>query len=265
MATGARAKSAPRAASARSRSDAGRASARARRQRRPRPAGGPPDRGRALRRRWIALLSVLTVAGLAYVLLFTSLLGVRSVEVLGARVLPADRIREAADIPGEHAMLRLDTDDIRERVLKLPGIATAEVSRSWPSTVEIEVSERVPVGFFNGGNGFHLIDGTGMDFKTASEPPPGLPELKVPRSSPDDPVTSSMAAVLGEIPEQLRERVTSASAKTPGSVELTLAEGQTVRWGDAKDTDRKAKVLAALLTQPGQTYDVSSPELPTVS
>ena len=29
-------------------------------------------------------------------------------------------------------------------------------------------------------------------------------------------------------------------------------------------TDEKAEKLSALLTQPGQTYDVSSPDLPTV-
>jgi cell division protein FtsQ len=38
-----------------------------------------------------------------------------------------------------------------------------------------------------------------------------------------------------------------------------------VRWGDTGKTDRKAKVLAALLTQKGKIYDVSAPELPTIT
>ena len=37
-----------------------------------------------MRRRWIALLSVLTVVGLGYVFYFTSFLGVKSVDVVGA-------------------------------------------------------------------------------------------------------------------------------------------------------------------------------------
>ena len=44
-----------------------------------------------------------------------------------------------------------------------------------------------------------------------------------------------------------------------------LANGKTVRWGNADDSARKAAVLAALMTRPGKVYDVSSPDLPTVS
>lgn len=35
-------------------------------------------------------------------------------------------------------------------------------------------------------------------------------------------------------------------------------------WGTTDRTDEKAEKLSALLTQPGKTYDVSSPDLPTV-
>ncbi|MGH8917045.1 MAG: cell division protein FtsQ/DivIB, partial [Actinomycetes bacterium] len=95
--------------------------------------------------------------------------------------------------------------------------------------------------------------------------PPGLPELKLPKVSADDPVTRAVTAVLGVIPQALLKQVTTATAQTPASVEFTLAGGQTVRWGDAGKTDRNAEVLAALLTQPGKVYDVSAPELPTIS
>jgi cell division protein FtsQ len=37
-----------------------------------------------------------------------------------------------------------------------------------------------------------------------------------------------------------------------------------VVWGTDDRTEEKAEKLAALLTQPGRTYDVSSPDLPTV-
>jgi cell division protein FtsQ len=48
------------------------------------------------------------------------------------------------------------------------------------------------------------------------------------------------------------------------SVTLTLTDGRTVVWGTTDRTDEKAEKLAALLTQPGKVYDVSSPDLPTV-
>ncbi|PXY19529.1 cell division protein FtsQ/DivIB [Prauserella muralis] len=222
-------------------------------------------RRKAMRRRWVALLTVLTVAGLVYVLFFTSLLGVRSVEVVGADSVPAERVRDVADVPDRRAMLRVDTDAIAERVATLPGIATVDVSRSWPSTIEIAVTERSPIGFYNDGEELYLVDGGGLVYKKVAQRPKGLPELKLAEVGPDDPATRAATSVLRAIPAQLRERVRVVRAETPGSVEFTLAGGKVVRWGDAEQSERKAKVLAALLTRQGTTYDVSAPELPTVS
>jgi cell division protein FtsQ len=48
-------------------------------------------------------------------------------------------------------------------------------------------------------------------------------------------------------------------------VVLQLGDEREVRWGGVETGDRKAAVLVALLTQPGDIYDVSSPDLPTIS
>ncbi|MEU3622014.1 cell division protein FtsQ [Amycolatopsis coloradensis] len=227
-----------------------------------------PVKRKEMRRRWVAVLSVLTVVALVYLLWFSSMLGVRQVDVVGASSVPGDQIRAAAAVPDQKPMLRLDTDEIRDRVAQMPGIATVDVSRSWPSTLEITVTERVAIAFFDsgpGGDGVHLVDGGGVVFKTVKERPAGLPELKLPLVSADDPVTRAVTGVLGVIPQQLLKQVTTATAKTPGSVEFALADGKTVRWGTSADTERKAKVLAALLTREGKVFDVSAPDLPTVS
>ncbi|MFF0144808.1 cell division protein FtsQ [Amycolatopsis sulphurea] len=227
-----------------------------------------PTRGKEIRRRWVALLFVVTLLGLGYLLFFSSVLAVKSVSVFGAKTVPAEQIRAAAAVPPGEPMLRADVDAIRDKVAELPGIATVDVSRSWPTTLEITVTERTAIAFFDsgpGGDGVHLVDGGGVVFKTVKTRPAGLPELKLPKVSVTDPVTRAVTAVLGVIPETMLKQVTTATAKTPASVEFTLSTGKTVRWGDAEDTERKAKVLAALLTQPGKVYDVSSPELPTVT
>ncbi len=240
---------------------------------RPKPGARPPGPRRPqrqveIRRRWVALLSVLTLVAMTYLLFFSSMLGVKDVAVSGSRTVAADQIRTVAAVPADKPMLRLGTDEIRDRVAAMPGIATVEVSRSWPNTVEITVTERTAIAFFDsgpGGDGVHLVDGGGVVFKTVPARPAGLPELKLPKVSADDPVTRAVTAVLGVIPEQLLKQVTTATAKTPASVEFTLSSGKVVRWGTAEQTDRKAKVLAALLTQDGKVYDVAAPELPTIT
>ncbi|OLT48571.1 cell division protein FtsQ [Saccharomonospora sp. CUA-673] len=229
------------------------------------PKGDVASRGRVLRRRWIAVLSVVTVVGLAYVLLFTSLLGVRSVEVAGARDVPEEQILDRAQVPDLRPMLRLDTGAIAERVAEIPGIATVDVSRSLPSTVEIAVTERTPAGVYDTGSQLYLVDVGGVVYKEISEPPQGLPEFSLSEVAPNNPETRAVIQVREALPEDLAARVTEWRAETPGSVEFTLRSGKTVRWGNADDSERKAQVLGALMTRDGKTYDVSSPELPTVS
>lgn len=241
---------------------------RSRRGRRPLAArkktGTGITRRRGVRRRWVALLTVLTVITLAYLFCFTSLLGVRSVEIEGASAVPVDQIRAAAAVPDRKPMMLVDTGQIADRIMTLPGVASVDVSRSWPSTVEITVTERTPIAFFNGAGGVHLVDGTGLDYKTVQNKPEKLPELNLAHVAPDDAVTRSVTAVLASLPQALEDQVTVVRAQTPGGVEFTLANGKIVRWGSADEPDRKMKVLAVLLTREGKIYDVASPDLPTV-
>lgn len=252
-----------------SRSGSGPPSARSTRGRRPesaraRTSSGPSKR-KALRRRWVALLSVLTVLALGYVLLFTGLFGVRSVRVVGTNTVPVAQVREVASVEQGQPLLRVDTDAVRTRVMTVRAFSSVEVSRSWPSTIVISVTERVPVAVVDTGEGFRFVDGSGVVFRTVPTKPPGLPLLRLPRVGPDNPVVRAATAVLAALPKQLAERVVAVSADTPNSVRLELADGTKVVWGSAEQSARKAKVLAALLTRPGSVYDVSSPELPTVS
>ena len=162
------------------------------------------------------------------------------------------------------AMLRLSTDQIAARVAQLPRVASVDVSRDWPSTVLIQVTERDPVGFIKLADGVHLVDGTGFDYATVAAAPAGLPVIQLPRAAADDPKTQAVVGVLAALPTQLRPQVVTIGAQTPGSVTFSLADGRTILWGSVDDSARKAAVLGALLTQPGRTYDVSSPALPTI-
>lgn len=235
-----------------------------RRRRRP-SERARPTRRRYLARRWTALLIVLGVLGLGYVFVFTPVVGVRSVDVFGTRDLSHDDVREAAAIELGTPMVRLDTDEAGQRVAELPRVFDVQVSRSWPSTVEITVTERDPVAVRQLPDGVHLVDRTGLDYTTVESRPAELPLLRVRRASPDDPATRAAVTVIEAIPAQLRKKVVEVAAETSGSVRLTLGDRRVIKWGDAEDNERKAAVLAPLLTRPGKTYDVTTPEFPTVS
>lgn len=213
----------------------------------------------------MVVLSLLTVVGLGYVLLTSPVVGVRAVEVVGAHEVPAQVIREAANVPQRQPMVRVDTDVVAERVATLPGVAHVAVSRSWPSTLVITVTERTPVGFYDTGKALYLVDSGGVVYKRVPDRPKGLPKLNLPKVGPEDAVTRAVTRVLSVVPDDLRKRITVARAATPGGIEFTLADDTIVRWGGAQQSERKSAVLAVLLTRDGKVYDVSSPELPTVS
>jgi cell division protein FtsQ len=162
-------------------------------------------------------------------------------------------------------MVRLDADEAAARVAKLPRVFEVSVERSWPSTVEIIITERAPVAVLRAGSEIHLVDGTGLDYAKVAAAPAGLPTLAMQNVSPDNPATKAAVTVLGAIPKQLKAQVTTITANTPGDVRMTLADGRVVKWGNAQDNARKAAVLAAVLTRPGKTYDVATPDFPTVA
>lgn len=216
-------------------------------------------------RRAVALSVVSTAFVIAIGIYFTPLLGVKSVDVQGVQELSEAQVVSAAQVPTGTPMLRLDTNAIAARVAKLPRVARVDVSREWPASVRIDITERQPVAYLVAADGIHLLDRMGVDYATVAAPPPGMPKLLLPAVSGADPRSVAVVSVLTALPPQLRGLVLTAGAQTPGSVTLGLTGGRTIRWGSADDSARKAAVLAALMTQPGKVYDVSSPELPTVS
>jgi cell division protein FtsQ len=240
-------------------------SVRGRRVERGRSRRRGPRRGKIIRRRVVALAVVFGTIGLCYGVYFTPLLGVRSVEVLGTKDLSQKQVLTTAAVPSGAPMLTIDLAGIRDRVAALARVASVNVSRSWPATVRIDVAERVAVGVIKQPNGVHLVDHTGKDFATVASEPAGLPELDLPRADPSDPTAVAVVQVLLAVPDKIRAEVLSVAAKSPNSVVLTLSAGRQVRWGGTADSPRKAAVLAALMTQPGKIYDVSSPQLATIS
>jgi cell division protein FtsQ len=233
--------------------------------RRPKSAEYKARRRVILRRRLVALLTVLSVVALAYCVFFTPLLGVRQVDVRGNGALTGDEVRAVAAIEAGSPLVRLDLQEIHDRVAGIPRVAAVEVERQLPGTVRLLLTERAPVGSVKLPDGFHLVDSTGKDYAVVPAAAQGVPELVLTLPSSSDPATRAAVGVLNELPEKLRPEVVSVSATTGADVKLTLTGDRVVKWGSSEETPRKGAVLLVLLSREGTTYDVSSPDLATVS
>jgi len=225
-----------------------------------------PGAPRGNRRRTVVIVAAVTVlvAGvLVWVVAFSSLLGVRRVDVQGVHVLTADQVEHAASVANGTPLIRIDAQAVAARVEKLPDVASAQVSTSYPSTLVIRVVERLPVGFLRRGNGFVLVDRTGDQFRTVTAAPDGLPRFVVPDGTDARTTGGAVATVAAALPAAVRAQVRSIEALDPGAITLVLTRGREVAWGSAQRSADKARVLPALLAQKHARHvDVTNPDQP---
>jgi cell division protein FtsQ len=243
----------------------------ARREAKRRAFGKPQDETKRLGRgavrglkvlMWSALLSVVVV-GLGLLLYFTPIMSARNIVVTGLGAVSQEEVVTSAAVKSGTPLLQVDTDAVAERVAAIRRVASVRVQRQYPSTLRITVIERVPVVVKDYPDGSHLFDRDGVDFATAP-PPPGVPYLEAENPGPSDPATKAALQVMTSLRPEVAGQVGRISAPSVAAITLTLTDGRVVVWGTTDRTEEKALKLGALLTQPGHTYDVSSPDLPTV-
>ena len=175
-----------------------------------------------------------------------------------------EQVRTALQPEVGTPLARLDRGDLADRVEALPLVATAEVLPSWPDGLEVRVVERRPVAVIARTGRFTLVDGEGQRLMDVPEAPGDLPELTRSTERAGDRAVGAAVAVLEQMPPELRSQVATTEARTADSVTLTLRSGQAVVWGGAGQSQEKAEVLAVLLTQEAEVYDVSAPKTPVL-
>jgi len=196
----------------------------------------------------VAVAVVVAIAAGAYLLSRTSLLHARRIEVSGAdHVHRADLIR-IAGVSKDTNVLWFDDRAAERRLESEPWIATADVSASFPMTVEIAVTERTPVAVVSGVAGSLLAgDGTALGGPVAGGrlPTIQLGTVTTAEGPPSSPVGA--ARVLGAMPRALRSKVTRVRVMSDATLELRLTGGTTVRFGTPDDTARKVEAIRRLL------------------
>lgn len=211
---------------------------------------------------WGIVVTVISV-GLGLLLYFTPIMSVRNLVIDGLQTIPRDDVVAAVAVPTGTPLLQVDTDTVANRVATIRQVASVRVQREYPSSLRVTVVERVAVAVKDLPDGTHLFDRDGVDFATAPAPP-GVAYLDVDNPGPSDPPTKAALQVLTALRPEVAGQVGRIAAPSVASITLTLSDGRVVIWGTTDRTDEKAEKLAALLTRPGHTYDVSSPDLPTV-
>ena len=212
------------------------------------------DEGRKRLRRLSGLGVVAAVALLTFAVTRSPVLDVDRVRVQGAQHTPTDAVQRASGIRRHAPMTDVDLDRARRGVLALPWVRTVSVTRSWPATVKIVVTERVAVAAIAAGNaGFSLVDGDGRVLETSATLPPGYVLLvNIPTPGPPgtnvDPAASDALGVARGMPESLRAKVSTIVPEGDG-VSLRLGAGGVVRLGDGNDLGAKLRAADTVLRE----------------
>lgn len=219
------------------------------------------------RRRWpfvlAASLAVLLLGTFAYLLWFSSLFGLRNVQVVGGDGELTASVREAIDIPNGTPLVRIDLVQATDRVRRVPLVATASVVRQWPNDLVVTVTERTPVAVTSANGTFWLLDSGGVPYQRVANKPAGLIVLELVKPGEDDPATRAALVAVAAMTAEFRDEVQTVRATTAHDVTVLLKDGRTVIWGGADDGARKMQLLPALLAQPGKVFDISDPLLVT--
>jgi cell division protein FtsQ len=201
-----------------------------------------------------------TIGFLGWLIFVSPVLGVRSVRVDGLSFLDEAQVREVAGVLDGTPLTRIDVDDVARRIGGLPAVASVDVTRDWPSTLRITVVERVPLGGIKRGNAFHLFDDKAVIFRTAERLPDGVVQVECQA----DNLVKGAVTVIQALTPQLRSELVRLSIDGPAGITLLLRKDRMVTWGDATQSELKAKVATALLRQKGNRIDVSVPEIVTI-
>lgn len=211
----------------------------------------------------LAGVLALAVTG-GMVLYHTSLFSVRSVRVEGASLLSPGAVRRAAAVPEGSPLAGVDLGAVRERVGGLAAVRSVRAYRDWPDAIVVQVTERAGVAAVPAGGGYHIVDRTGMVFRTVASRPERLPVVVLAHPAPRDESTRAALAVLRALTPKLRSALRRLECPRPTRLLLVLRSGLRVVWGDSSHSARKAAAATALLGRGGHTVDVSAPDLVTV-
>jgi cell division protein FtsQ len=235
------------------------------------------------RRRLLLVALVAAVAvlagGAAWLVYGSPWLRATRVTVSGTEMLTPGQVRTAAAVPTGGPLASVDTGAVARRVrARLPRVDHVTVSRSWPHTIRVAVTERRASAVVREGTGYAEVDATGVRFATLSAPPKGVPlvDLEPDRSSASYRVfgtrrlLAAAVRVSADLPPAVHRDALTIRVRGYDGISVLLSGGRTVVWGSPEQGAAKARVLNRLLKAAqrlggARHFDVSAPDAPATS
>ena len=211
-----------------------------------------------MNRRLILLVSTVLLVGAAYILGWSTLFTVSSIEIKGASSQVSSGI-----VKGQK-LARVEPRAVAAKFETLDWVDSAKVSRNWINgKVTIELTERTPVAIYNN----KVIDSTGKSFVQRGPASTQLVQIQA------GDLTAATRAVtfFTTLPEDLKSALSVVKVRGSGALVLVVnnaGKNLEIRWGVDGENELKLKVYKALIALPENAsikrVDVSAPHAPIV-
>lgn len=187
--------------------------------------------------------------------------GVDQVAITGQRFTSDADIFDAIDLPNVRSVLSLDSRAVRERIERLPWVATADLSRIYPGQLTIRIAERRPYAVWTRGERDYLVDITGR----VLSPIKAQPSLRLPRVAGQGAAeeASQLMTTLARFPG-ISERLAWAERVGGRRWTLHLAGGSSLHLPADREALALEGILSSgrlqgLLASGGRVIDLRSP------
>lgn len=210
---------------------------------------------------------VYTVTGLVAVLalimavaLFSPALAVKTVAFEGNKLVAEDVLQSAVAPILSKPLPQVTDAQVQELLSSVVQVKSSHIEAKPPSTLLIHVVERVPVALLKNEEEYLLVDQDGVQLGSTADPASvALPVIDGGKAAIGQDTFRAMTAVLANLPQSILGQLANATAESPDAVELKLADGRSVIWGNASDMELKAQVLEALLNALRQRQRLENP------
>ncbi|WP_181348913.1 cell division protein FtsQ/DivIB [Thalassobacillus sp. CUG 92003] len=202
-------------------------------------------------RRLVFYLSVLFLLVVVVVYLQSPLSHVGQVNISGNVHTEADELKGETGITNATNIWQVDLDDVAEKVEGHPQIAKADVARSLPSTIEVNVEERHRVGYVKSDGAFHPIldNGTSLTSEKLSSPSGDAPLIAgFSKQTYLDQMTEELQDLPRSVTQLISEIHWDPTEDNPYQIKLYMNDGYEVQ-GSIRDFAEKMKAYPSIVAQ----------------
>jgi len=216
-----------------------------------------------------AAVSVFILVGLVLATMFTPMLAIQNIDVVGTHRVKSATVKNALKSLVGTPLTLVSDSQIQQRLASFPLIESFTTVSLPPHTLQIVILERQPIGIVNLGGTDYLYDPAGVQIEP-TKATGSYPRVLVNGDPHDNANYRAAIDVLLAMPVDVFPRIASIQATSKDDVRIRLRgiANQQILWGDSSDSILKSKVLAALMantkSKNSLTFDVSSPKTPTV-